>query len=208
MQVIVNAADSNRVLLLLGGLPGPLVSTALGAFNPGRDLELYIDGTANGVLSSTFDSLNNRYLIFISRAFDADASIVQLIHHMPLPPFTAGASVVPGFALIAGVGGVDAPIPTIGLSVPARIIQNQPVAFTWSVVGAAQIQITTTTGYNSGLFSVSSSAGVVYIAGFTSSGAYTATVAGFDASGTAIAVHGGTLTETIPLIVASALITE
>jgi len=193
MQAIVNPAYPNRIQLQLGALIGPFVSTALGTFDPRRDLEVYVGGMPTALVAFRFDASGNRYLMFTGQVFDT-TSVVQAVHHIPAPPFKAGAVPVPGFALIASVNtGFDVVPNTLNLSAPAAILQNQPVAFTWSAVGAADIQITTTTGYSSGMLPALSSAGVVYTTGFSSSGAYSATITSYDANG---AIE---LTATIPL---------
>jgi hypothetical protein len=198
MQATINAAYPNRIQLQLGTLTGPLVSTALGPFNPQRDLEVYVNGAVATMVSFRFDAANNQYLMFLGQVFDP-ASLVQVIHHIPDPPFTAGGAPLPGFALIATLTtGLDMVASNVMVSVPPGIVQHQPVAFTWSAAGAAQIRITTTTGYDSGLLAALSSAGVVYTSGFSSSGTYSATITAYNSSGVEF------LAATIPLIVAAA----
>jgi hypothetical protein len=58
----------------------------LGAFNPFRDVSIYSDGSLQTVQSWAFDTTNNRYLIYLVQAIDPQ-SFVQVIHHVPNPPF-------------------------------------------------------------------------------------------------------------------------
>ncbi len=95
VQATVSPLYPNRIALSLGTLIGPLTSPSLGAFTPGRDLEIYVDGLPLPIQSSSFDVQNNRYLIFAAQAFDV-SGLVQVVHHMPLSPF-APALVLGGF---------------------------------------------------------------------------------------------------------------
>ena len=95
MQAIVNDPIANRIQLKCDPYAGPFHQNgALEDFDPRRDLEVYIDGTRVAVRSYTFDSANNRYLIFVSQPILTTA-VVQIICHMPDPPFIEGAYVPP-----------------------------------------------------------------------------------------------------------------
>jgi hypothetical protein len=202
VQVFVNANYPNRIELDLGSLTGPFVAGDV-PFDPRQSLEVYIAGVPVAILAFGFDVPNNRYLMFTQNLIDTTA-ITQVIYHMPATVFTAGGTTVPGFALVAGVSTVIDPVtPSVGLAVPASLIVNQQVMFTWTAVGAAQIEITTTSGYNSGLISATASAGVVFASGFTSSGSFTATIAALDGNGNPVLVNGTALTTTIPLNISS-----
>ena len=87
ITAVVNRPHLNRVQLLLGdGISGPLFSITLGMFDPRRDLDIYNGGQPMTVSSYTWDPVRNRYVIFLDGELDFDAP-VQLIHHMPNPPF-------------------------------------------------------------------------------------------------------------------------
>ena len=89
----VNAPYQNRIQLLLGDWIGPLFQDGpLGQFDPRRDLEVYVDGLPVPVQGFSFDVINNRYLLFMAAAIDLQGA-VQVIHHMPSPPFQYGTPV-------------------------------------------------------------------------------------------------------------------
>ena len=202
MQAFVNANYPNRIELDLGSLTGPFVAGST-AFDPRQSLEVYIGGVPVPILAFGFDVPNNRYLMFTQNTIDTTL-ITQVIYHIPATAYTAGGVTVPGFALIAGVSTiVDTVPPGVGLSVPATNIVNQQIPFTWTAEGVNQIQITATSGFNSGLFSAAASAGVVFANGSPSSGNFTATIAAFDSDGNAITVNGTALTATIPLTISA-----
>src|SRR5208282_668284 len=111
----VNAPYPNRIQVELGlNLIGPFSaggSPPLGAFDPRRDLEVWVDGILTPISNFSFDEINNRYLLFTFTAFDQQGS-VQVIHHMPRPPFTDQSSPpvsVPGFALVASYSTLGDP---------------------------------------------------------------------------------------------------
>src|SRR5208282_5581223 len=99
-QAVTNAPYTARVQLQLtpAGLTGPLVQFGptgatgtgatgpLGAFDPRRDLEIYVDGSLIDVLTFSFDTDNNRYLMFADKAIDLQG-VIQVVHRMPSPPF-------------------------------------------------------------------------------------------------------------------------
>ena len=89
MQAITNGPYPNRLQITLAPYIGPFVQDGpLGVFNPQRDLEIYVDGSLQVVQSWSFDSVNNRYLIFMQQSFNLQG-VIQVVHYMPQPPFTA-----------------------------------------------------------------------------------------------------------------------
>lgn len=202
LALLINANYPNRIELQLGALTGPFTASST-ALDPRQVFELYVDGDPKPIVSFSFDATNNRYLLFTAKPISA-TQVVQLIYHIPSPVYASGAGTLPGFALVAGVStAVDTVNPTVGLQVPARNVVNHTIPFTWNATAVAQIRITTTSGYDSGLLSSTASAGVVYATGFSSSGDYTATIAAYDDSGSPIEVSGTALTATIPLTISS-----
>ena len=89
-----NGPYPNRIQLPLGNWIGPFVQPApgtLGDFDPRRDLEVYVDGILVPVQTFSYDSINNRYLLFLEKTIDLQG-VVQVIHHMPDPPFQYGSA--------------------------------------------------------------------------------------------------------------------
>jgi hypothetical protein len=87
MQAIANAPYPNRLQLVCNPYIGPFEQEGpLGLFDPARDLSIYVDGVLQTVQTSYFDSVNNRYLIFMTQAFNLQG-FIQVIHHVPNPPF-------------------------------------------------------------------------------------------------------------------------
>jgi hypothetical protein len=111
MQAITNSEFPNRIQLLCAPFTGPFTQLGpLGAFNPVRDLQVYVDGTYTPIQSSAFDAANNRYLLYTANAIDYQG-IVQVIYHMPNPPFLASGGVDPaygggpfGTGIVYGIG--------------------------------------------------------------------------------------------------------
>lgn len=101
MYAEVSSVYPNRIALYLEALSGPLLSTGLGWFNPGRDLQMYVNGAPLTVQSWNFDLLNNRYLIFVGSPIDP-TDFVQVVHHMPAPPFMGGVASALGFGMSFG----------------------------------------------------------------------------------------------------------
>ena len=103
MQIITNLPYLNRIQLLLENYSGPLVQNGpLGYFDPRRDLEVYVDGTLVRIRSFVFDGANNRYLLYTSQNINLQG-VIQVIHHMPNPPFHESPSGGLGFGM--GFGG-------------------------------------------------------------------------------------------------------
>ena len=202
ITAVVNANYPNRIELHLGTITGPLVAGST-AFDPRQLLELYVAGLPVAIASFSFDVPNNRHLLFTSQPIDT-TQVVQLIYHMPSTAYTGTGVTLPGFALVASVSTtIDTVTPSVGLAVPATNILNHAIPFTWNATAVAQIRITATSGYNSGLLSSVASAGVVYATGFSSTGNFTATIAAYDSTGTAIEVGGNPLTATISLTISA-----
>ena len=108
MRVEVNLPYANRIQLLLESYPGPLIQDGpLGAFDPSRDLEVYVDGDLQKVGTYAFDIENNRYLLYMETQFNLQG-VVQVFHHMPNPPFICLGSSI-GFGVVLGeyFGGAD-----------------------------------------------------------------------------------------------------
>jgi len=89
MEAITNGPYPNRLQITCAPYIGPFVQDGpLGLFNPARDLDIYVDGVLQVVQTSSFDTVNNRYLIFMAASFNLQG-FIQVVHHMPSPPFTA-----------------------------------------------------------------------------------------------------------------------
>lgn len=82
-----NLPYPNRIAINLGSYVGPFQQNGpLGAFNPIRDLQVYVDGALIPVQTWAFDSINNRYLLYMNQAFNLQG-VIQIVHHVPDPPF-------------------------------------------------------------------------------------------------------------------------
>lgn len=109
LQVFTSPLAPNRVQLELGGLSGPFAQDGpLGAFDPRRDLLLSIDGVVTPVVTASFDAPNNRYLMFTDKPF-SPLSTIQVVHHMPSPPFQAAAPALRQHASLLAAGVVSPP---------------------------------------------------------------------------------------------------
>ena len=101
MTVETNGPYPNRIQLLLAPVLGPFIQNGpLGAFDPRRDLEVYVDGKLIPVQTFSFDANNNRYLLFMDQAINLQG-VVQVVHHMPSPPFISTVN-PPLFDLVDG----------------------------------------------------------------------------------------------------------
>jgi hypothetical protein len=205
----VSTSDPNRIYIVLGSLTGPLNSPTLGAFLPSRDCEVYIGGLSVSVNAYSFDSTNNQYALYTSRAFDP-TQLVQVIHHVPSSPFAGANGYLPGFALTAEiVPTVATLLPLIGLSIATGLDLTTPVAFLWTATAVSYFRITATDGYNSGLLSARGGAGTVsmLIEGMVP-GTYTATIYAYGEFGNPIDATGGDATTSgLPQVTTSATFT-
>jgi hypothetical protein len=82
----VNTPYPNRIQLLLDDPEGPFNSPVLGMFDPRRDLEIFVDGQQITINNFSYDAVNSRYLMYTLAPFNLQG-VIQVIHHMPLPPF-------------------------------------------------------------------------------------------------------------------------
>ena len=89
-----NAPYPNRIQLTLGDWIGPLIqpSSPPVEFDPTVDVEIYVDGLPVAVQTASYDAINNRYLLFMERNINLQG-VIQVIHHMPSPPFQYGGAV-------------------------------------------------------------------------------------------------------------------
>ncbi len=165
MQIVTaytNQPYPNRIQLVVNPpFIGPFTQDGpLGAFNPARDLSIYVDGVLQAISSSSFDTNNNRYLIYLVQAIDPQG-FVQVVHHVPNPPFQAlvamspvSAMFVPGFAVVASyIPSGDVLIPLMSLvALPTSVgLGISTVELLWITVGVAQVRITGTNGLDTGL---------------------------------------------------------
>lgn len=87
MYAQTNAPYADRIQIVCDPYVGPFTQDGpLGDFDPRRDLEVYVDGQLVPVLTFTFDTSNNRYLLYMSEQINLQG-VIQLVHHMPSPPF-------------------------------------------------------------------------------------------------------------------------
>ncbi len=91
IQAVVNPLYPNRIQLVLGveagDLVGPFIQPNAAPFDPTVDLQLYIGGVQIPIQTWSFDASNNQYLLYTYSNFDFSSAVVQVIFHMPLPPF-------------------------------------------------------------------------------------------------------------------------
>lgn len=93
MYAQTNAPYPNRIELVLAPFVGPFVQPGpLGAFDPRRDLQVYVDGVLQIVQTFSFDQVNNRYLLYMATAINVQG-VIQIIYHVPSPPFVGGFGV-------------------------------------------------------------------------------------------------------------------
>ena len=96
LTATTNAPYPNRLQLMLGDWIGPFIQPAsppveFDPTNP-KHLEVYVDGLPLAIINASYDPVNNRYLLFADKAFNLQG-VIQLIHHMPRPPFQYGQGV-------------------------------------------------------------------------------------------------------------------
>jgi len=195
LEVITNAPYPNRVQITLGaitsppsGYAGPFVQNGpLGAFNAIRDLQIYVDGSLQTVQSYNFDSANNRYLIYMNQGFNLEG-FVQVVHHVPNPPFQDANSVeLVGFALIGNfTPSSDVLAPQMVLVAdPATVPFGTPsTTLLWATTGVEQVKIVGSNGLNTGFLGPSG----IYTMPLGSPGVITLTMTGYDAGGNPIYV--------------------
>ena len=82
-----NAPYPNRIALYLAPYVGPFFQNGpSGTFNPIRDLSSVRRWSIHDDSTWSFDSVNNRYLLYLNQAFNLQG-VVQIVHHVPDPPF-------------------------------------------------------------------------------------------------------------------------
>jgi hypothetical protein len=193
MYAQTNQPYPNRIQIVLAPFVGPLVQDGpLGSFDPRRDLQVYVDGTPTTVQTFSFDAANDRYLLFTASTFDLQG-VIQIVHHVPSPPFQASASPslqVPGFAITASFSqqGDDTLPPQAQLfAVPSTTTPNQPIDLLWDTLNVAFIRVTGNIGsppFNTGLIPTSGSG--IYVVGSGFAETVTLTLQAYDATQTAI----------------------
>ncbi len=224
LQAITNAPYLNRIQLTLGGTSspptayvGPFVQSGpLGAFNPVRDLSVYVDGVLQTIQSASFDANNNRYLIYAGQTFNTQG-FVQVIHHVPNPPFVdANSNELTGFALIGSfIPGSDVVQPQMVLTASpstAVIIAGEPVPpsvnLLWVTVGVGKVQMEAggSPPINTGFLGASG----IYILSLIgdSAGTIVLTMTGYDSSGNPILVGSPPAPLTVTTTVTITLSTE
>jgi hypothetical protein len=105
MSSQVSANCIGNLVNLVSSISGPFSRTVNGtavAFNPITDLEIWLNGTLISVESSGFSASTNTYMIYLS-VFPDSGDLLQIIHHMPSPPFTSGSTTVYGFAIVSTI---------------------------------------------------------------------------------------------------------
>lgn len=112
---VVDPTVSDTVPIIVNTVGAFTQNGPLGAFNAARDLEIYVDGVPLLVQTSYFDARFSRYLLFMGSTIDLQG-VIQVIHHMPSPPFTSAIPVSPpipvtmsGFALLASFSTLGDP---------------------------------------------------------------------------------------------------
>ena len=182
MYAQTNSPYPNRIQLVLAPFNGPFIQNGpLGAFDPRRDLQVYVDGSLQPVQTFSFDAGNNRYLLFMASAINLQG-VIQIIHHVPSPPFESETSQqLPGFAIIASfVQQGDSSLPPQAqlyavpfTTVSLTVAPGQPVNLLWDTLNVAFVRITGNNGvdpsFDTGL--VSTAGAGIYVAshGFTQS---------------------------------------
>ena len=102
ITAMVNRPNPDRLQLLLGEVGGPLVAEGTGPFDPRRDLGIYYNGDKIVPISFLYDAPNNRYLLYfdLTFSFDPVPPLIQVIHHMPNPPFKSAIETNPTLDLL------------------------------------------------------------------------------------------------------------
>lgn len=150
IQFVTNQQYPNRIQMLLNEYTGVLTQNGiLGSFDPRRDLTVYVDGSLVAVRTFSFDSVNNRYLLYMENSINVQG-VVQAIHHMPSPPFQTSTGIFfPSFAKIGTYSTAIDPTssPTASIAViPASGISDSPLTLIWNTTGIIQIEIVADNG--------------------------------------------------------------
>lgn len=187
-----NGDFTNIVQLSCDPLKGPLNQVGpLGAFDPTRDLTVYIDGVPTKVNTFNFSPCSNRYVLHMASQFSAK-SVVQVVHHLPSPPFrdqSGSPLTVRGFAI-----GYRPTVASLGV-LPTSTLPNMPVTLYYETQGVGQIRIKDSgTAYDSGMIDVSAYPdGFLEVAGGFAS-TITLTMYCYDNSGNPVQIKGVALT--------------
>lgn len=126
---------------------GPFVQSGpLGAFNPIRDLRIYVDGRKLSIQTYAFDAANSRYLMYADDLFNLQG-VIQIVYHMPNPVFIDDSTnnTVPGFALLASyspLGDEVLPPQASFTAIPSVAPANTPITLLWYTNNIPQIVIT------------------------------------------------------------------
>lgn len=116
-HVEANLPYPNRLALWLGPLVGPFIQDGpLGLFDPRRDLDIYVDGVLQTVQTFSFDATNNRYLLYMANSFNLQG-VIQVIHHVPDPPFQMTTGWMPDTLYSTGQQIIDPNIHVQGVSI-------------------------------------------------------------------------------------------
>jgi Bacterial Ig-like domain (group 3) len=108
-----NQPYPNRIQLVLAPFVGPFVQDGpLGAFDPRRDLQVYVDGALTKVQSFSFDAVNNRYLLFMATTINLQG-VIQVIYHVSSPSFVSQSSVIVSTSLVVSPNPVYATRPVV-----------------------------------------------------------------------------------------------
>jgi len=146
VEAITNGPFTNRIQLIVDPFFGPFIQPGSPPvdFDPRVDLDVYVDGVLIPVQTFNYDALNNRYLLYMERAFDL-SGFIQIISHVPNPPFMSGSGTfLPGDS---GSGFSPAIFPaaattTSFISHPTSGSFGETASFTASVVGQVQVMNT------------------------------------------------------------------
>jgi len=90
------------MVTLVSSVGGPFSRTVDAVtvnFNPTTDVEVWVDGLQIQVKSFLYDADTTTYQLYLGISLTAD-NVVQVIHHMPNPPFTSGTTLY-SFAVVA-----------------------------------------------------------------------------------------------------------
>jgi hypothetical protein len=113
-----NGPFPNRLALYCAPQTGPYISPALGAFDPRRDMQFYVDGDLLNIVSFSFDAVNNRYLMFSYGAFNLQG-VVQGTYHAPSPAFLSSATGATAFDKALAAHGLSNVVQFPGAPTPS-----------------------------------------------------------------------------------------